>query len=413
MIKSDEPDSSASWRTRVALVLCCASAWLCVLGGVHVQGQAPPPRFRLAIVGLTHGHSFIAFRTLTSNRNVEVIAIADASAELRAQAAGIWPGVKVYEDHTRLLDEVKPDGVWAFVDNNRHVDITKACAERGISVMFEKPMATTYADAVTIRDIAQNRGIQVVINSQPPWWPANHTASRLARAGDLGAVWRVHTVSGHGGPGGGPAGATAPTTTSPVQSQGNTGAAAAPPPRTAGSRAFWSMLNSAERGGGALLDFGPYGAAWVRWYLGMPTTVYAVRTQARRGVYEVPTTTAILASYPDHRVGLIEASWDLPRNIEQLEVFGDRGSVDLVSNSGSQLIRFEVWSGRDRRDVALDALEPQWADPATYFAHAVRNRHVDEFVSAAFHADVMAILEAAQRSADSGRAVPIAEVTSR
>jgi predicted dehydrogenase len=173
------------------------------------------------------------------------------------------------------------------------------------------------------------------------------------------------------------------------------------------------MLNSSERGGGVLLDFGPYGAAWVRWYLGMPTTVYAVRTQTRRGVYEVPTTTAILASYPDHRVGLIEASWDLPRNIEQLEVFGDRGSVDLVSNSGSQLIRFEVWSGRDRRDVALDALEPHWADPATYFAHAVRSRHVDEFVSAAFHADVMAILEAAQRSADSGRAVPIAEVTSR
>lgn len=412
MVTSDEADSSALRRTTLHLVLCCASALLCVLGGVHLSGQSAPPRFRLAIVGLTHGHSFIAFRTLTSNSNVEVVAISDASAELRAQAAGIWPGVKLYEDHARLLDEAKPDGVWAFVDNNRHVEITRACAERGISVMFEKPMATSYADAIAIRDIAHSHGIQVVINSQPPWWPANHTASQLARSGELGTVWRVHTVSGHGGPGGGPAGAM--TTTPPTEgTQANAAGSPAPPTRTAGSRAFWSMLNDAERGGGVLLDFGPYGAAWIRWYLGMPSTVYAIRTQTRRGVYQVPTTTTILASYPDHRVGLIEASWDLPRNIEQLEVFGDRGSVDLVSNSGSQLMRFETWAGRERREVPLTTLEPHWADPATYFAHAVRRRFVDEFVSAAFHADVMAILEAAQRSADSGRAVPVAEVTAR
>jgi predicted dehydrogenase len=358
----------------------------------------------LAIVGLTHGHSFIAFRTLTTNTAVEVVAISDPSADLRTQAAGIWPGLKLYDDHRRLLDEVKPDGVWSFVDNHQHLEITRDCAARGISVMFEKPMATTHADAVAMRDLAKARGIQVVINSQPPWWPANHTAAQLAKAGELGTVWRVHTVSGHGGPGGGPA--PAPTSAAPAPGS-------APPARTAGSQAFWSMLNSAERGGGVLLDFGPYGAAWVRWYLGMPTTVYAIRTQTRRGVYRVPTTTAILASYPDHRVGLIEASWDLPRNIEQLEVFGDRGSVDLVSNSGSQLIRFETWAGREKREVPLVTPEPQWADPATYFAHAVRRGQVDEFVSAAFHADVMAILEAAQRSADSGQPVSIASITNR
>jgi predicted dehydrogenase len=404
----------AAWKWRTMRWARCL-ALLCVAAAVEASAQTATPRFRLAIVGLTHGHSFIAFRTLTTNTAVEVVAISDPSADLRAQAAGIWPGVKLYEDHRRLLDEVKPDGVWSFVDNHQHVAITKDCAERGISVMFEKPMATTHADAIAIRDIAKARGIQVVINSQPPWWPANHTASQLARSGELGAVWRVHTVSGHGGPGGGPG-------SSPGGARSAAGSAAAgppasggspPPARTAGSQAFWSMLNSAERGGGVLLDFGPYGAAWVRWYLGMPTTVYAIRTQTRPGVYQVPTTTAIVASYPDHRIGLIEASWDLPRNIEQLEVFGDRGSVDLVSNSGSQLIRFETWAGRERREAPLVTLEPHWADPATYFAHAVRRGEVDEFVSAAFHADVMAILEAAQRSADNGQPVSVASVTGR
>jgi predicted dehydrogenase len=393
MVEGMSERAAWKWRT-IRWARCLTTALLCMAGAVDASAQSVTPRFRLAIVGLTHGHSFIAFRTLTKNTAVEVVAISDPSADLRAQAAGIWPGVKLYEDHRRLLDEMKPDGVWSFVDNHQHVAITRDCAERGISVMFEKPMATTHADAIAIRDIAKARGIQVVINSQPPWWPANHTASQLARSGELGTVWRVHTVSGHGGPGGGP---------------GST----PPPARTAGSQAFWSMLNSAERGGGVLLDFGPYGAAWVRWYLGMPTTVYAIRTQTRTAVYRVPTTTAIVASYPDHRIGLIEASWDLPRNIEQLEVFGDCGSVDLVSNSGSQLIRFETWAGREKREVPLVTLEPHWADPATYFAHAVRRGEVDEFVSAAFHADVMAILEAAQRSADSGQPVTVASVAGR
>jgi len=402
------------WALCVAVLLLSAAA----AGSSAQTTPAAAPRFRLAIVGLTHGHSFIGFRTLTTNTAVEVVAISDPSPALRAQAAGIWPNVKIYEDHKRLLNEVKPDGVWSFVDNHKHLEITKDCAERGISVMFEKPMATTYADAVAMRDIAKARGIQVVINSQPPWWPANHTASQLAKSGELGTVWRVHTVSGHGGPGGSP-GAPAPGAGAPPAPASSatpasaTPASATPPTRSAGSQAFWSMLNSAERGGGVLLDFGPYGAAWVRHYLGMPTTVYAIRTETRRGVYQVPTTTTILASYPDHRVGIIEASWDLPRNIEQLEVFGDKGSVDLVSNSGSQLIRFETYAGRDKKDVPLATPEPQWADPATYFAHAVRRGQVDEFVSAAFHADVMAILEAAQRSADSGQPVPVASVSTR
>ena len=273
----------------------------------------------------------------------------DASADLRAQAAGIWPGVPLFENHEKLMDDVKPDGVWAFVDNHRHLEITKACAERGISVMFEKPMATSYADAVAIRDVAKARGIQVVINSQPPWWPANHTASQLARSGELGTVWRVHTVSGHGGPGGSPG---APTPTAP--------AAGATPRRPRHRRprappAVRLLVDAEQRG------------AW-RWRAARLRTVRRrvgalVPGDAVHGLRDQdPDQARRLPGAHDHddprvlsrsSLGIIEASWDLPRNIQQLEVFGDRGSVDLVSNSGSQLIRFETWQGRERREVPL------------------------------------------------------------
>ncbi len=369
-----------------ALGMMAATALVSIAGATAASAQeAAQPRFKLAIVGLAHGHSFIEFRTLAKKTAVEVVAISDVDPALREQVAALFPSAKIYENHRQLLDEVKPDGVWSFDDNSQHLAITRLCAERGISVMFEKPMATNYADAVAMRDLAKKHGIQIVINSQPPWLRANHTAEQLAKSGELGKVWRVHTVSGHNGPGPGTSGRMVNT-------------------------AFWSMLNDEKRGGGVLLDFGPYGAAWVRLHLGLPETVYAVRTHTRQDVYKVPTTTTIIASYPDHRIGIIEASWDLPRNIEQVEIFGDEGSVDLVSNSGNQLIRLEAWKGTEKREVTPAVLDPKWSDAATYFATAVRQKNVDEFLSPAFHADVMAILEAAKRSADTGKPVALKTV---
>jgi predicted dehydrogenase len=243
-------------------------------------------------------------------------------------------------------------------------------------------MAMSLQEAREMLEVARQSKIQLVINSQPPWWPENYAAYNLAKSGELGKVWRVHTVSGHGGP-------------------------APRDPITANRLAFWSFLNDEKRGGGAMLDFGPYGAAWVRWFLGMPKTVYAIRTHTRTDVYKSNTNVTILASYPDNRVGIIEASWDLPRNFERLEVFGNLGSVQVFGSSGG-VERMETYIGRDRRDGPVPPLAEDHRDPATYFGRIARDgKPAEDFVSGAFHVDVMEILEAARRSADSGQPVSL------
>jgi predicted dehydrogenase len=47
-----------------------------------------------------------------------------------------------------MLDQAKPAIVWAFVENNRHLEIAQACAPRKIHLMVEKPLASVYKDAV-------------------------------------------------------------------------------------------------------------------------------------------------------------------------------------------------------------------------------------------------------------------------
>ena len=99
-----------------------------------------------------------------------------------------------------MLDQTKPDIVWAFVENNRHLEIVQACAPRKINVIFEKPLASTYKDAVTIRELAQARHPGDV-NYQMAWWPANYTANSQADSGAVGQVYRLRGIVGHGGPG--------------------------------------------------------------------------------------------------------------------------------------------------------------------------------------------------------------------
>jgi predicted dehydrogenase len=164
---------------------------------IHAEQDA---RFRLAIVGLVHSHGWSHLRTMAKNSGIEVVGIADANADLRELAAKALPGVALYDDYRNLLDEKKPQRVWSFVENDRHLEITQACAARGIHVIFEKPMAATYQPARQMMDIAKKNRIQLMINYQMAWWPTNYAAYDFARSGDIGKVRRVRSIIGHGGP---------------------------------------------------------------------------------------------------------------------------------------------------------------------------------------------------------------------
>jgi predicted dehydrogenase len=285
--------------------------------------------------------------------------------------------VPLYDSYTKLLDEKKPEGVWAFVENDRHLELTGLCAPRGVHLIFEKPMAATYEQSKEMVALATKHKIKLMINYQMAWWPENFTAHEIATSGQLGKVWRVRSIIGHGGP--------APRDASDVRGQ-----------------RFWAWLNDEKQGGGALIDFVGYGAVWLRWYLGMPETVYAVTTHTRPDVYKTNTNATVVAKFADNGVGIIEGSWDLPRSFQDVEVFGNKGSIYMARN------RIETIIGRDRKEVPSGTLAEDRRDPITYFISRVHdNKPLEGMVSPAFNLDCMQIVEAARRSAESGKPVSL------
>ena len=333
---------------------------------------------KIAVVGLVHSHVWGHLKTMVEGESARLVGVAEPNQELvdEAKRRGVADDL-VHADYRQMLEAVKPNIVWAFVENNRHLEIVEECAPRGIHVIFEKPLASTYKNALAIKELAAKHKIQVMTNYQMAWWPGQYVAKQQADSGELGQVWRLRGIVGHGGP-------------------GSTGVR---------SKYFFAWLTDpGKNGAGALMDFGCYNALWSLWYLGKPETVYAHVNHLRPETFpKVEDNSTMILSYKNG-VGLFEGSWDLPHSFQDLEVFGLKGSVRM--NRNGVTMRHGL-RGPDR-ELRVDPLPAERAEPIAYMVNLIKNKKpVDGLVALDINVDVVEIIEAAKKSVETGAAVAL------
>jgi len=106
-------------------------------------------KLRGAVVGygfiMDKGH-VAAYR---QRGDVELVAIADVSADRRAAAAAAWPNARVYADHRALFAEeaARLDFVDIATPPSDHATVTHAALDVGLHVLCEKPLAATIDEA--------------------------------------------------------------------------------------------------------------------------------------------------------------------------------------------------------------------------------------------------------------------------
>lgn len=334
-------------------------------------------QYKIAIVGLVHSHVWGHLGRMAKGDQAKLVGIAETVPELIAEAKKRGAGdTPIFSDYKKMLAETKPDIVWAFVENNRHLEIVQACAPRKIHVIFEKPLASTYKDALAIRKLAAQHGIQVMTNYQMAWWPANYAAKAKVDAGEIGKVYRLRGVVGHGGPGGA---------------------------KGLNKWFFEWLTDPVKNGAGALMDFGCYNALWALWYKGRPESVYATVQHLRPEEFpKVEDNATLILNWKDG-VGIFEGSWDLPRSFQDLEVFGRGGSVYMQNG------KVELRKGRGEPvTVDLPALEPENAEPIAHMVNAIRTKKpLGGMVGLDINVGVVEIIEAAKLSVQTGKAVPL------
>jgi len=361
------------WRPILLLFLSCS----------FLTAQEP---YKIAVIGLVHSHAWGRLRTMVQGKSAQLVGVAEPNEELRAEAkkAGVADDL-LFTDYRKMLEQTKPNIVWAFVENNRHLEIARVCAPLHINLIFEKPLASTYADAKQMQSLAAQYKIRIMTNYQMAWWPTNYAAKNAADHGEIGKVYRLRGIVGHGGPG----------------SNG------------VRNKIFFDWLTDPEKNGaGALMDFGCYNALWSVWYLGMPTSVYATAQHLRPERFpKVEDSATLVFTYPNASA-VFEASWDLPRGFQDLEVFGlssDSGTPEQAPGSLYMTQSGVEWrKGKETKPLTVTPLADEESEPIAYMVSRIKaDKPIEGLTAIDINVDVIHLIELAKESIQTGRAVKV------
>ncbi|MEI6150818.1 MAG: Gfo/Idh/MocA family oxidoreductase, partial [bacterium] len=137
-------------------------------------------------------HHAVAFQ---ANPRFKVVGLCDIDASnLDAAAAKIGGGVKTGTDAGALARELKPDVFCFCTMPNLRTPLLKAAIEGGAKLIaFEKPVALTSGELLSIRDLIAKSGIKAVVSHQHRYGAHYRKVKEIISSGALG---RVHTVYG-------------------------------------------------------------------------------------------------------------------------------------------------------------------------------------------------------------------------
>jgi predicted dehydrogenase len=349
-------------------------------------GQSSAPAaghpLRVAIAGMVHGHVAGFLGPALKRGDIQIAGIAEADQQLARQYAnqfGLDPQI-LYGDLEEMLARVHPQALLVYSDTRDHRRIVEAAARHRIPVMMEKPLTVSVEDALAIQRAANAAHIPVLVNYETTWYASNSAVYRLVRDGVLGDVRKVVVHDGHRGP-----------------------KEIGVPPE------FLDWLTDPVRdGGGALFDFGCYGADLMTWLMqgATPLSVTAVTQQIKPAIYpQVDDEATIVLMYPKAQA-IIQASWNWPFDRKDMEVYGETGQAITVRRDEIRVRRKGEEREEEQRAVALASPHD---DPISYLLAVVSGAIEPSGLSALdTNITVVRILEAARESARTGKTVKLA-----
>jgi predicted dehydrogenase len=335
--------------------------------------------FKIGIAGLTHDHvNWIMNRA--DDGDLEIVGIAEPNKELADRymkkfnlSPSIW-----FASLEEMLAKTNPEAVSAFGSTFDHLAVVQTCAPRKIHVMVEKPLAVSLDHAKKIKALADQHKIHVITNYETTWYGSNVKISELVSNGSIGRLRKVVIHDGHEGP-----------------------------KEIGVTREFFAWLTDpVQNGGGAVMDFGCYGANLLTWLMKgeRPLWVMGALQQMKPDIYpNVDDEATIIVGYEGMQ-GIIQASWNWPFGRKDMEVYGATGSIVADRNGSNVRLPKEA----NPTYIKSATLETPLDDPFRYLAGVVRGKVIpapSDLSALENNLLVVEILEAAKQSSKSGKRV--------
>lgn len=312
--------------------------------GVRYSTATGP--LRIGIVGMSHGHVEGLLWAASQRRDLVIVGVYEPNRALFDRLAKKY-GVDAKLHFTsleKMLDETKPEAVSVMSPIDEHRAAVEACAPRGVHLLLEKPLAFSLADAERCAELSKQHGVLVLTNYETSWYESVREAARMVASGERGKLRKMVFRHGHKGP------------------------------RELGcSEEFLAWLTDPDKnGGGAIVDFGCYGAVLSAYLSGgeRPVRVVASAATLKPTVYpKVDDDATIVVTYPSS-TAVIQASWAWTHDNKEMDLYTEKGSI----HAG----KWKELSVRDEngpmRAVKAAEKPEHLKDEWTYLREVVRNR---------------------------------------
>lgn len=332
-----------------------------------------PRRVRYAVIGLGHIAQYAILPGFhNARRNTSLVTVVSGDEAKRRAIAKRYalPKTYSYEEYDHLLASGTIDAVYITLPNHLHRSYVTRALQAGVHVLCEKPLGLDKADCRVMLRASDRSEAMLMVAYRLHFEEANLRMIELIRSGRLGEVRIFHSLF------------------------------------TQQVKAGDTRLK-ADIGGGPLLDIGIYCINAAR-YLFQAEPIEVTATAARpkdRRFREVPEMHAVTMRFPGERLATFVASFGAAPRAEY-DVVGTKGTARLESAySYSQGMHASLTIGNRTRALSYPRRD-QFGPQLLYFSDCILHDRRPEPSGLEGMLDV-AIIEALNRSAQTGRAVRI------
>ena len=119
----------------------------------------------------------------------ELVAIADPDPATAPLAAEL--GAAHHASYAEMLDAAAPEGAIVAVPTGLHAAVGIACADRGVHMLMEKPVADSLAAGRRLVAAVETSGVRMTVGHHRRFDPAVQSARAIVRGGEIGTLLAV------------------------------------------------------------------------------------------------------------------------------------------------------------------------------------------------------------------------------
>jgi virulence factor len=300
------------------------------------------PRIKLAVIGCGRFANSVHYPTLTTFGDVEIAGVCDLDTVRLHATAERWGIAGRYTDFRKMLDEIRPSGVYVIMPEAGRAAIVREVLLQGYPVFIEKPAARTAAEIEELAALAKERRLITMVGCNRRFIPVLVEARRrILERGPVRSVSAVFLKNELG---------------------------------------YEFPANAAPD---MLVGDGVHALDTMRWLAG--GQVVRVQAVCRKLSANFINDCQALVEFDDGCVGVLQMSWTSGNRYHAFEMHGQGISAYILPDSGARIVA----DGREE-DLWTMASEARYASSTTRpgYGYLQENRHFIDCIKSGRDTDV-------------------------